>query len=70
MTMKATELAIAGAWVFEPRVFPDRRGRFPAPYQAEVFREALGYDLHVAQVPRASRLAVWSAVCSSPTSPG
>ena len=33
MTMKATELAIAGAWVFEPRVFPDGRGRFAAPYQ-------------------------------------
>jgi dTDP-4-dehydrorhamnose 3,5-epimerase len=50
MTMKATELAIAGAWVFEPRVFPDDRGRFAAPYQADAFREALGFELHVAQV--------------------
>jgi dTDP-4-dehydrorhamnose 3,5-epimerase len=50
MTMKATELAIAGAWVFEPRVFPDGRGRFAAPYQADAFREALGFDLHVVQV--------------------
>jgi dTDP-4-dehydrorhamnose 3,5-epimerase len=48
--MKATELAIAGAWLFEPRVFRDSRGRFAAPYQADAFREALGFDLHVAQV--------------------
>jgi 5-epimerase len=50
MTMKATELAIAGAWVFEPRVFPDGRGRFAAPYQSEAFHEPLGFDLNVAQV--------------------
>jgi len=49
-TMKATELTVAGAWVFEPPVFPDGRGRFAAPYQADAFREALGFDLHVAQV--------------------
>jgi dTDP-4-dehydrorhamnose 3,5-epimerase len=55
--MKATELAIAGAWVFEPRVFPDARGRFAAPYQAGAFHEALGFDLHVAQVTRACRRA-------------
>jgi dTDP-4-dehydrorhamnose 3,5-epimerase len=48
--VKATELTIAGAWVFEPRVFPDNRGRFTAPFQAEVFRAALGFELHVAQV--------------------
>lgn len=48
--MKATELAIAGAWMFEPQVFPDSRGRFAAPYRADAFRDALGFDLHVAQV--------------------
>ena len=47
--MKATELAIAGAWVFEPQVFPDSRGRFAAPFQADAFREALGFDLAVEQ---------------------
>ena len=47
--MKARELSIAGAWVFEPAVFPDARGVFAAPYQAAVFREALGFDLTVAQ---------------------
>ena len=48
--MKATELAVGGAWVFEPRVFADARGRFVAPYQGDAFREALGFDLAVAQV--------------------
>ena len=47
--MKAHELSIAGAWVFEPAVFPDRRGAFAAPFQGAVFREALGFDLVVAQ---------------------
>lgn len=49
-TMKATELAVAGAWVFEPQVFPDTRGRFAAPFQADAFRGALGFDLAVGQV--------------------
>lgn len=47
--MKARELSIAGAWVFEPTVFPDSRGMFAAPYQGGVFRDALGFDLVVAQ---------------------
>ena len=47
--MKAYELPIAGAWVFEPTVFPDERGMFAAPFQGAAFREALGFDLVVAQ---------------------
>ena len=47
--MKAYELSIAGAWVFEPTVFPDRRGMFAAPFQGAAFREALGFDLTVVQ---------------------
>src|SRR4051794_27506939 len=47
--MKAYELPIAGAWVFEPTVFPDARGAFAAPFQGAAFREALGFDLTVAQ---------------------
>jgi dTDP-4-dehydrorhamnose 3,5-epimerase len=35
--------------VFEPTVFPDARGVFAAPFQGAVFREALGFDLTVAQ---------------------
>ncbi|GAA4972706.1 dTDP-4-dehydrorhamnose 3,5-epimerase [Pseudonocardia tropica] len=47
--MKATELAIAGAWLFEPSVFPDARGSFTAPFQGPAFREALGFDLAIVQ---------------------
>lgn len=47
--MKAYELPITGAWVFEPTVFPDSRGAFAAPFQGAAFREALGFDLTVAQ---------------------
>ena len=47
--MKAYELPIAGAWVFEPTVFPDQRGMFAAPFQGQAFREALGFDLTIAQ---------------------
>lgn len=47
--MKVTELAVAGAWVFEPPVFPDDRGVFAAPFQGAAFREATGFDLTVGQ---------------------
>jgi dTDP-4-dehydrorhamnose 3,5-epimerase len=47
--VKATELDIDGAWVFEPPSFPDSRGVFAAPFQGAAFREALGFDLRVAQ---------------------
>ncbi|MDN5914109.1 MAG: dTDP-4-dehydrorhamnose 3,5-epimerase family protein [Pseudonocardia sp.] len=47
--MKAAELPIAGAWLFEPSVFPDPRGMFVAPFQGEPFRDVLGFDLTVAQ---------------------
>jgi len=47
--MKASELPISRAWVFEPPVFRDRRGAFAAPFQVAAFREALGFDLDVAQ---------------------
>jgi len=47
--VKATALAIEGAWVFEPPVFPDERGVFAAPYQGAAFRGATGFELTVAQ---------------------
>ena len=50
--MKVTELGIDGAWLFEPTTFPDHRGSFTAPFQGPAFREALGFDLHVAQSNR------------------
>lgn len=47
--MEATELAIPGAWQFVPRQFPDDRGKFLVWYDAEVFADALGYEMTVAQ---------------------
>jgi dTDP-4-dehydrorhamnose 3,5-epimerase len=47
--VKAEELAVPGAWVFTPPVFPDARGAFAAPFQAEVFAGTVGHPLHVAQ---------------------
>ena len=47
--MKATQPPIDGAWLFEPTTFPDHRGSFTAPFQGPAFREALGFDLAVAQ---------------------
>lgn len=42
-------LDIAGAWVLEPKVFPDNRGSFHEWFRGEEFREATGYDLDLAQ---------------------
>lgn len=47
--VNARELSIAGAWEFRPPVFPDRRGRFVAPYQDEAFRAAVGHPLRLGQ---------------------
>ena len=49
-TMKATELAIAGAWVFEPHGVPRRPRAVRRALPGRAFREALGFDLTVAQV--------------------
>ncbi|GAA1307843.1 dTDP-4-dehydrorhamnose 3,5-epimerase [Saccharothrix xinjiangensis] len=43
--MKARQLAVGGAWEFEPDVFPDDRGLFVSPFQQEVFTEAVGAPL-------------------------
>jgi dTDP-4-dehydrorhamnose 3,5-epimerase len=42
-------LEVEGAWVLEPKVFPDERGSFHEWYRGEEFREATGYDLALAQ---------------------
>jgi dTDP-4-dehydrorhamnose 3,5-epimerase len=42
-------LGIEGAWVLEPKVFPDERGSFHEWYRGADFREATGYDLSLAQ---------------------
>lgn len=47
--MHVTPLSIAGAFVFEPRVFDDPRGHFAETFKASVFEGAAGHPLHVAQ---------------------
>ena len=47
--VRARELAVSGVWLFDPPVFPDARGAFTAPFQAEVFAGTVGHRLHVAQ---------------------
>ncbi|MFG3496461.1 dTDP-4-dehydrorhamnose 3,5-epimerase family protein [Streptomyces sp. NPDC047928] len=43
--MKARELAVEGAFVFSPEVFPDDRGLFVSPFQDGGFTAALGHPL-------------------------
>ena len=58
-------LGIEGAWVLEPKVFPDDRGSFHEWYRGEEFREATGYDLELAQancsVSRRGAIQGWQA---------
>lgn len=43
------QLAVPGAWRFTPRIFPDERGVFAAPFQSEPFVAAVGHPLTLAQ---------------------
>ncbi|WP_199432440.1 dTDP-4-dehydrorhamnose 3,5-epimerase family protein [Qaidamihabitans albus] len=47
--MNVRELAVRDAYEFVPRVFPDHRGAFVAPFQEAAFVEAVGHRLTVAQ---------------------
>jgi dTDP-4-dehydrorhamnose 3,5-epimerase len=42
-------LSIEGAWIHEPKVFPDERGSFHEWFRVADFREATGQDLDLAQ---------------------
>ncbi|WP_329093981.1 dTDP-4-dehydrorhamnose 3,5-epimerase [Streptosporangium sp. NBC_01469] len=42
-------LGIEGAWVFEPKVFPDDRGSFHEWFRVEAFRETTGQTLALSQ---------------------
>ncbi|MFJ5262255.1 dTDP-4-dehydrorhamnose 3,5-epimerase [Streptomyces sp. NPDC088387] len=67
--MRAME--ISGAWVLEPKVFPDERGSFHEWYRGEEFREATGYDLGLAQANMSvSRRGVLRGVHFADTPPG
>lgn len=43
------ELGIAGAWILEPKIFPDARGSFHEWFKGGEFEKALGHPLNLAQ---------------------
>lgn len=43
------QLSVEGAWVHEPKVFPDSRGSFHEWFKAPAFAEAAGHRLDLAQ---------------------
>lgn len=47
--MQARQLGLLGAVEFTPKTFPDHRGLFVAPFQEDVFVEATGHRLRLAQ---------------------
>ena len=47
--MQVRELAVRDVFEFTPRVFPDARGEFVAPYQEEPFVKAIGHPLRLGQ---------------------
>jgi len=47
--VQVRELAVPGAVEFLPRIFPDARGLFVAPFQESAFVKATGHRLHLAQ---------------------
>ncbi|MEI5527684.1 dTDP-4-dehydrorhamnose 3,5-epimerase family protein [Streptomyces brasiliscabiei] len=70
--MKARRLAVEGALEFTPRVFPDERGLFISPFQAESFTDAHGGPLfRVSQTNHSlSRRGVVRGVHYTATPPG
>ncbi|WP_233507443.1 dTDP-4-dehydrorhamnose 3,5-epimerase [Spongiactinospora gelatinilytica] len=48
--MRIRELGIGGAYLIEPKVFPDSRGLFLEVFSQPVFTEAVGHPMNVAQV--------------------
>ncbi|MEJ2887967.1 dTDP-4-dehydrorhamnose 3,5-epimerase family protein [Actinomycetospora aeridis] len=69
--MEARELSVPGAWVFTPKVFPDPRGAFCAPFQGKVFERAVGHPLTLAQANTSfSRRGVLRGVHYADVPPG
>lgn len=68
----SAELAVEGAYVFTPHVFPDPRGVFLSPYLDSKFTETLGYPLFpVAQTSYSvSRRGVVRGLHYTATPPG
>ena len=69
--MQFRELAIPGVVEFTPKVFPDARGQFVAPFHQASFLDATGHRLQVAQSNHSiSRRGVIRGVHFSDVPPG
>lgn len=69
--MQFRELAVPGVIKFIPKIFPDPRGRFVAPFQESTFVEVIGHRLHLAQSNHSvSRRGVIRGVHFSDVPPG
>jgi epimerase EvaD len=65
------ELTVPGVVEFTPKIFPDARGRFVAPFQEPAFVDATGHRLHLAQSNHSvSRRGVIRGVHFSDVPPG
>ena len=69
--MQARRLSIPDSFEFTPRVFPDHRGLFVAPFQGETFAETVGHPLRLAQTNTSvSRRGTIRGVHFADTPPG
>ncbi|MFD9957593.1 dTDP-4-dehydrorhamnose 3,5-epimerase family protein [Amycolatopsis sp. NPDC058986] len=69
--MDFRRLRVLDAYEFTPRVFPDDRGLFSAPFQAEALRETVGHPLRLAQTNHSvSRRGVIRGIHFADTPPG
>lgn len=69
--MQVRELAIPGAFEFNPPSFADPRGTFVAPFQQEAFVKAVGHPLTIAQTNQSmSARGVIRGVHFADTPPG
>lgn len=64
-------MSVPDAYEFTPRVFPDHRGVFVAPFQADVVTEAVGHPLRLAQINHSvSRRGTIRGIHFADTPPG
>jgi epimerase EvaD len=69
--MHARELTVRDAYEFTPRLFPDDRGVFVAPFQEAAFIETVGHPLRMAQANHSvSRRGAVRGVHFADTPPG
>jgi epimerase EvaD len=69
--MRVRELSIAGVFEFQATSFTDDRGLFAAPFQGDVFAEAVGHPLTLGQSNHSvSRIGTIRGVHFADTPPG